>query len=134
RALRPDVILPAWLLTATWYACKNTMRQEHRRRIHERGASFMRRETEDETALPDPQIGRVLDEALMSLRESDRAAVVMHYLQGQTFNEVAAALHTTPEAARKRSDRAVDKLRSIFRRRGVTMESSALASGMSQQA
>src|SRR5437016_3143597 len=38
RALRPDVILPAWLLTATWYACKNTMRQEHRRRIHERGA------------------------------------------------------------------------------------------------
>ena len=131
--LRANVILPAWLLTATWYACKNTMRKEHRRRIHERGASLIRRETGNEAALPDPQIGQVLDDALMSLRESDRAAVVMHYLQGQTFNEVAAALHTTPEGARKRADRAVEKLRSFFRRSGVTMESGALTSGMSHQ-
>src|SRR3954469_10308003 len=54
--LRGDVILPAWLLTATWYACKNAMRKEQRRRIHEKGAATMRPETTAEEPIADPQV------------------------------------------------------------------------------
>src|SRR5262249_52993502 len=39
--LRKDVILSAWLLTATWYATKNALRKERRRQIYEQRAAEM---------------------------------------------------------------------------------------------
>src|SRR5688572_19178697 len=32
RTLRADVIVPAWLLKAVWFACRNVRRRETRRR------------------------------------------------------------------------------------------------------
>jgi RNA polymerase sigma factor (sigma-70 family) len=128
---RANVILPAWLLTATWYACKNAMRREHRRRIHESGAALIRHEMSEAaaTAHATPsdreELGHLLDKALHSLREIDRAAVVMHFLEGQTFEQVAQALKTTPEAARKRTERAIEKLRTRFGGRGLELATPA---------
>src|SRR5690349_18020588 len=40
-SLRPNVVLPAWLMTATWYASQNALRQRRRRRIHESKVAAM---------------------------------------------------------------------------------------------
>jgi RNA polymerase sigma-70 factor (ECF subfamily) len=118
--LRTDVILPAWLLTATWYACQNALRKQRRRRIHEAAASSMRSERVGASVgQPDQDAAPLLDKALRSLRERDRAAVVLHYLQGRDYDQVAAALDTTPEGARKRIARAVARLRDRFAGEGV---------------
>jgi hypothetical protein len=77
------------------------------------------------------EIESELDRALQSLSETDRAAVVMHYFQGREFAEVGAALKTTAEAARKRTERAVAKLRMRFAQAGVELTPAAVGTALS---
>jgi hypothetical protein len=58
----------------------------------------------------------------------------MHYLQGRDFAEVGAALKTTAEGARKRTERAVAKLRERFAQAGVELTPAAVTTVLSQAA
>jgi RNA polymerase sigma factor (sigma-70 family) len=60
----------------------------------------------------------LLDEALLELREPDRQAVILHFMEGQTFQEVGSALGVGEDAARKRVNRCLGQLTHFFRRRG----------------
>lgn len=62
----------------------------------------------------------LLDEALLQLREPDRQAVILHFLEGQTFSEVGATLGVGEDAARKRVGRCLDQLTQFFRQHGFT--------------
>jgi len=97
--LRPGVVLPAWLLTATWYAAKNALRTERRRRIHEQRAAKMNSEAAIDSE-PASQLDPVLDDALASLSTADRSVVVLHYLQGKDYSQIATEMTSTPEAVR----------------------------------
>ena len=52
------------------------------------------------------RIAPLLDESLARLRQTERDAVVLHYLRRMTFKEVGEALDLSEEAARKRVSRA----------------------------
>src|SRR4029079_7992730 len=54
---------------------------------------------------------RQIAEALLTLREPYRSAVVMRYVQGLAAREIAARLDVTPEAVRTRISRGLDLLR-----------------------
>jgi uncharacterized protein (TIGR03435 family) len=69
----------------------------------------------------------LLDEALLKLREPDRQAVILHFMEGQTFQEVGSALGVGEDAARKRVHRCLDQLTNFFHRRGFAVP--ALAAG-----
>ena len=60
----------------------------------------------------------LLDEALLELREPDRLAVILHFMEGRTFHEVGSALGIGEDTARKRVNRCLDQLTHFFRRRG----------------
>ena len=60
----------------------------------------------------------LLDEALLELRELDRLAVILHFMEGRTFHEVGSALGIGEDTARKRVNRCLDQLTHFFRRRG----------------
>jgi RNA polymerase sigma factor (sigma-70 family) len=62
----------------------------------------------------------LLDEALLELREPDRQAVILHFMEGRTFHEVGSALGVGEDAARKRVNRCLDQLTQFFRRHGFT--------------
>jgi hypothetical protein len=72
------------------------------------------------------QVAPVLNDAIAGLREKDRDAIVLRFLQGKDYQEVAAALGGTEEAAQMRVSRALEKLRKIFAKRGVALSSVAL--------
>jgi len=61
----------------------------------------------------------VLDEALASLSENDREALLLRFYRALTVREVAATLGIATDAAQKRIDRATARLRSKLARRGV---------------
>jgi len=63
----------------------------------------------------------LLDEALLELREPDRQAVLLHFMEGQTFQEVGSALGVGEDAARKRVNRCLDQLTDFFRRKGFAV-------------
>ena len=76
----------------------------------------------------------MLDDALDALNDRDREAVLLRCLEGRAFAEIGATLRLTEDAARMRVDRALDKLRALLERRGVTSTSGALAAVLANQA
>jgi RNA polymerase sigma factor (sigma-70 family) len=128
--LKPGTLLAAWLFTTTRYAAANATKLQRRRQFHERRAAAMR-ELEPQTSSPSTgHVAAHLDEALAELRATDRSAILLSYLAGKSWREVADALGTTEEAARKRVSRAVAQLRGIFARRGVVTTGAAIVAAM----
>jgi RNA polymerase sigma factor (sigma-70 family) len=111
------VPIKAWLFKATRYVAANARRAEGRRTIHEREAAVMR--TENISPAVAAEISPVLDDALASLPERDRRAVLLRYFEDQPLAMVGTSLGVSEEAAKKRVSRAVGKLKRFFARRGV---------------
>ncbi len=131
RSLPRDVVLAGWLLRTTRYVCRNAIRQRARRRIHEQKAAEMRSEIQSVPAgCAFETISPALDEAMLSLASKDRDAVVLRYFQNCELAEVASALKTTPEAARKRVNRAVQRLADFFRERGTSIPAASLEAAL----
>jgi RNA polymerase sigma factor (sigma-70 family) len=115
-----------WLYTTTRFTAAKILRSERRRARREHEAFAM--------PTPDPalefnweSLRPVLDEAVCQLNATDREAVLLRFFQNRSHAEVGAALGLREEAARKRVDRALEKLRAHFARRGVTISSALLA-------
>jgi DNA-binding Lrp family transcriptional regulator len=51
----------------------------------------------------------------------------MRFVQRRTFGEIGSALSLSDEAARKRVDRALEKLRGVLARRGILCSAAALS-------
>jgi len=127
-ALTGHEVLPAWLFTSARYAAAQVMRTERRRQVREQEAHTMQEFLGDESSPADwDRLRPVLDAALDQLDARGREAVLLRFYQGRSFAEVGAALRLTDDAARMRVDRALDKLRSLLARRGVTSTAAALA-------
>jgi RNA polymerase sigma factor (sigma-70 family) len=129
-----STILPVWLHRTTLYVAADALKTQRRRQIREQKA-FMQSQLSgpsghDETASAWSQLAPMLDDALGELAESDRAALVLRYFQDKPARDIAAALHIGEEAAQKRVTRALDKLRTIFAQRGVTLSAAALGSAI----
>jgi hypothetical protein len=71
-----------------------------------------------------------LDDAIASLDEKDRNAIVLRFIKGVSLREVGAALGWSEGAAKKRVSRAVEKLRIFFGHRGVALSGAVLTGGI----
>jgi len=127
------VVLAGWLHRHATFVASTAVRAEVRRRQRETVA--MERDAltgENASDLEWIRVSPVLEEALQELPERDRDAIVLRYLDGQAFERVGAALGVSADAARMRVDRAVDKLRSLLIRRGITSTVAALSMALGQ--
>lgn len=131
HSIRDGEALAGWLLVTTRFVALNAIRSEARRRRHEREAAVMNLEQrDDQTTAQWREIGPVLDEAIARLKTEDRDALALRYFQGRSVADVAAALGVSTEAAQKRVNRAVDRLRELFARRGITTSADALSAAL----
>ena len=124
--------LTGWLYTSANFAAAKLIRGEVRRRGREE--AFMREPIFEHAPDADwDKIRPVLDAAMHELRDADREAVLLRYFENRPFAEVGAQLGLNENAARMRVERALEKLRGILARRGVTT-ASAFASALSAHA
>ncbi len=77
------------------------------------------------------QIAPLLDGAMETLGRKDHDALVLRFFENKNFAEVGAALGTGADTARMRVNRALEKLRKFFTKRGVTLSSVAIAGTVS---
>ncbi|HVU36960.1 MAG TPA: sigma-70 family RNA polymerase sigma factor [Opitutales bacterium] len=122
--------LVGWLHTTTRHTAINAVRGEERRRRREQEATAM--QITDQTPTRDwEQLRPMLDEAVGGLREDDRKAVLLRFFKNLSHQEVGAELGLSEDTARKRVERALEKLRNYFARRGVTTTAAVLAAAIS---
>jgi RNA polymerase sigma factor (sigma-70 family) len=119
--------IAGWLHQTALNKSREWLRSELRRRKRERVAVNLELAGAEGDSVWSPLVP-LLDEALLELREPDRQAVILHYLEGRTFQEVGSALGVGEDAARKRVNRCLDELTDFFRRRGFAVP--ALAAGV----
>ena len=77
------------------------------------------------------QIAPLLDDAMADLCEKDRNAIVLRYFNEKNFREVGAALGTSEDAAKMRVNRALEKLRMFFGKRGIVLATAVLSGAVS---
>ena len=132
RALSPQVMLGGWLHRHTCFVAGNIMRAERRRQARERQAVEMNA-LEDHSAANLALLAPILDEAINHLGAEDRAAILLRFFEQKDFHSVGQSLGSTEEAARKRVDRALAKLRLLLGRRGVALSATTLAATLATQ-
>ena len=122
--LKPDTVLTAWLYQVARRTAIDVVRRESRRQLREHIASEMN--TMNTAAADWTHIEPLLDEAMDALNDTDRAAVLLRYFENKSLREVGQSLGTSDDTAQKRVSRAVERLRELFTKRGVTVGASGL--------
>ena len=130
-SLHSHASLAGWLYVSTHHAAAEVVRREQRRKQRETSAHTMNLASTPEGPTADPATLRpLLDDGLLELPADDRDAVVLRFFAQRSFAEIGTALRITEEAARKRVDRALEKLQSALSLRGITSTSAALGTAL----
>jgi len=132
-ALRGHTLLPGWLYVATRHATASALRAERRRKAREQEAQAMNQLTSS-PEMDWRQLRPELDAVIDQLDDRDRDAVLLRFFEGRPFAEIGAALRISEDGARMRVDRALEKLRTLLAKRGVTSTAAALAIALANQA
>jgi RNA polymerase sigma factor (sigma-70 family) len=125
-SIREGTILAGWLYRAAQFTANDVLKSEARRR-----------KREESSAEPAPAHASAgldssppsLDHALEQLSEMDRNAILLRYFEERSLREVGQALGISEDAARKRVDRAVEKLREFLPERNAALAPGMLGAG-----
>jgi uncharacterized protein (TIGR03435 family) len=132
ESLGPKTILAAWLCRTAHYAVADALRSQRRRQNREQEGYMQSLLNQSEPDLPAwTSIAPLLDSALAELREKDHSAIVLRFFEGRNLKEVGAALGVSENAANKRVNRALEKLRRYFSNCGVNSTTAIIAGTIS---
>ncbi len=126
--LSSGVVVGGWLYRTACLVARRSLRDETRRQYREREAADM-----NDTSSTDElwtKLAPHLDTALAEIAEADRNVVVLRYLEGRSFRDVASTLGISEDAAKKRVTRAVEKLRGAMVQRGITASLAGLSAAL----
>jgi len=129
--IREGNALPGWLYRVTHFQAANAVRSEQTRRRLETEAT-MQTQLEDNTSWK--HIESDLDEAMTALNAEEQNLVVMRFFQNQNWRDISAAVALSEDTVQRRVDRAVEKLRSFFARRGVAVSCAVIGMALSANA
>jgi RNA polymerase sigma factor (sigma-70 family) len=116
---RPNLM--GWLYTSTHFAATKALRAEQRRHQREQEAQTMHDLHQDSDSDRDwAQVRPVLDQVMHELKSADREAILLRFFENRPLADVGSKLGLKENAARMRIERALEKLRVLLSRRGVT--------------
>jgi RNA polymerase sigma factor (sigma-70 family) len=127
-------VLSGWLHRTAQNIASQTVRTDVRRRTREQAAASMNESFLTESEPRWEQIAPFLDGAVNELREPDREALLLRYFERKSALEIARILGTSEQAAHKRVSRAIERLRQILHKQGVTAGAGGLVTSISVNA
>ncbi len=132
RSLTSRTTLAGWLYVTSQQQAAQWVRSERRRHTREHEAYTMN-EIFNTPDVDWHRLRPVLDDTLHELSEPEREAILLRYFEQQPYADIGRALLVSEDAARMRVDRALEKLRALLARRGVSSTAAALAAVLGQQ-
>src|SRR5688572_26997651 len=137
KELSAHQLLSGWLYTSTRFAASRIVRSEQRRGAREQEAYFMQEISTspagETSEIDSRQLEAMLDEAMHDLKEPERDAILLRFFERRQFSDVGEMLGISADAARMRVERALERLRNILGKRGLTATSASLAVVLAQQ-
>jgi uncharacterized protein (TIGR03435 family) len=130
-SLGDKTILPGWLCRTARYASANALTIQRRWQHREQEAYMQSILNEAEPVETWNQIAPLLDGAMEKLGQKDHDALVLRFFENKTFAEVGATLGASEDAAKMRVNRALEKLRKFFTKRGVSSTTAIIAGTIS---
>jgi RNA polymerase sigma factor (sigma-70 family) len=128
--LRQGTVLSGWLYHTARLAALTFIRSEIRRARREQEACMQSVSSQTESDAW-TRLSPLLDTAMGKLSDKDRDAIVLRFFDGKSMKEVGAALAASEDAAKKRVNRAVEKLRWFFTKRGIVLPATVLTAAIS---
>jgi uncharacterized protein (TIGR03435 family) len=132
-SLRQGIVVSGWLYQTAMLASANFQRSKMRRQRRDQEA-YMNYSEESKSEPSWQQLSPLLEDAMARLGSKERDAILLRFFEDRTISEVAAALGMSEAAAQKRVNRATDKLRLFFSRRGVQVSPHGLLSSIGTHA
>ena len=130
----PEANISGWLFKTARHCCNRALRNDNTRRRHELAAARMRSDaTAVEAPMRDEELLPMLDEQVARLSQADRTAVLLRYYERRNFRDIGHALGISEEAAKKRVQRAVEKLRIRMAGRRMPLGVDTLAAIMAEK-
>lgn len=123
--------IAGWLHQATIYEAIRALQSETRSKAkhHDFQEELAVSTAVASTELTGPERWAELEDAIDDLSVQDREAVVLHYFQDLSYTEMSAKLDIPEPTARKRVSRALERLGTRLRERGLGGNASAILAG-----
>ena len=113
-----------WLHRVAMNRCLDRLKVGQRREQRERAAGDT---MQSSGTVSWDDLQDLVDEAIYELPETDRTAIVAHFLEGQTHEAIAESLGLTRQAVSHRIKRGIEATREALRKRGVTITAGTLS-------
>lgn len=127
RKLNRRSSMATWLYSTASHKAIDLLRSETARTRREQAhATIMQEDSNNDPEAVWSEIAPVLEEAMRTLGETDRTAVLLRYFEERPLRDVSEQLGMSEVATRKRVSRGLEKLRKWFAKRGIPCTSSAL--------
>ena len=131
RTADPEpLVLSGWLHRDTYFTALEMLRRDRRRNEREREAMAMNELERDPGPVNWHQMAPVLDEALNSLAPTDRDALLLRFFEQRSLVEIGERLGIGESGASHRVARALEKLRLLLARYGITTTTAALSASI----
>jgi RNA polymerase sigma factor (sigma-70 family) len=133
NSLGDKTILPGWLCRTARYASANalTIQQRRQRREQEAHMQSTMDGAANEMSEAWDQIAPLLDGAMEKLGQKDYDALVLRFFNGKSFKEIGTAFGVSENAAKKRVNYALEKLRRFFSNHGFSSTTATIAAAIS---
>jgi RNA polymerase sigma factor (sigma-70 family) len=127
-SLSRHVMVSGWLFTTTRFVSIRAIRNENRRQRRLISAMNMNSEVtkQEQSEYMDLLLVK-LDDVIAHLSKADREAILARYFEEKSYLQVGLGLGLSEEAAKKRVQRAVEKMRVALCGRGTTITSAQVA-------
>jgi RNA polymerase sigma factor (sigma-70 family) len=126
-----DRAMTSWLYKTACYASDSAARAQRRHHNREIKVAMEHPEATQPAETPEWQeLAPMLDQLIGRLSRADREAILLRYYRDLSFAEVAEQIGVTPDAARKRVERAIEKLRQMTSEKGSPISVASLTAGL----
>ena len=130
-SLGSRTILSGWLYQTTRLTASNFQRAELRRARREQEVFMDSIIPSNSAATAWIDMAPLLDDAMATLSQADRDAIVLRYFENRSLQEVGLELGVEERAAQKRVSRSLEKLRRAFAKLGFVATSAIIAGTIS---
>src|SRR6185436_1082893 len=130
-SLPAGTIVTGWLYRTTQFTAETVQRSEWRRRKREKLAMELNEPHHDSVW---KEVAPLLESAMARLRQIDQDAVLLRFFAGKSLREVGGTLGISDDAAQKRVDRALEKMRAYFAQQGIAVSATALVPAIAAHA